>query len=112
MISTKEISKLLYEVQNEEWFEELFQSLPIAGVEERMVGGTLRNRMKNTKASGKIHAKTGSMTSVSAISGYVTEDGKNKWIFSIISNNFLSSEDKKSMKDIEDEIIISLLELK
>ena len=42
-------------------------SLPIAGVD-----GTLRSRMKDTAAAGNCHAKTGYISRVRTLSGYVT----------------------------------------
>jgi serine-type D-Ala-D-Ala carboxypeptidase/endopeptidase (penicillin-binding protein 4) len=57
--------------------------LPIAGKD-----GTLRGRMKGTKAEGVVHAKTGTLSGVRSLSGYLqTADGEHIG-FSIIANNF------------------------
>jgi serine-type D-Ala-D-Ala carboxypeptidase/endopeptidase (penicillin-binding protein 4) len=58
-------------------------SLPIAGRD-----GTLSARMKGTPAEGNARAKTGSMTGVRALSGYVTTAGGEPLVFSIVANNF------------------------
>ena len=47
-------------------FLPLYDALPIAGVD-----GTLQYRMKQTKARGNVRAKTGSVTGVSSLAGYV-----------------------------------------
>ncbi|HZT78096.1 MAG TPA: D-alanyl-D-alanine carboxypeptidase/D-alanyl-D-alanine-endopeptidase [Vicinamibacterales bacterium] len=57
-------------------------SLPIAGD----LG--LTNRMKGTAAEGNARAKTGSMTAVRSLSGYVTTADDEPLVFSIIANNF------------------------
>jgi D-alanyl-D-alanine carboxypeptidase/D-alanyl-D-alanine-endopeptidase (penicillin-binding protein 4) len=58
-------------------------TLPIAGQD-----GTLARRMKGTPAENNVKAKTGSMSNVRALSGYVaTRDGE-QLVFSIIANNF------------------------
>ena len=65
-------------------FQQFFNALPIAGVD-----GTLSERMKGTKAENNVHAKTGTMTNISAISGYMkTADGE-MLAFSILVNNFI-----------------------
>lgn len=61
-------------------------SLPIAGRD-----GGLANRMKGTPAEGNARAKTGSMTSVRALSGYVTAADGESLVFSIMANNFDSA---------------------
>lgn len=60
-----------------------YNSLPIMGVD-----GTLKNRLKGTPAEGNIHAKTGSMTGVRSISGYLTTRDGEPLAFSIIVNNY------------------------
>jgi D-alanyl-D-alanine carboxypeptidase/D-alanyl-D-alanine-endopeptidase (penicillin-binding protein 4) len=58
-------------------------SLPIAGRD-----GTLSSRMKDTPAEGNARAKTGSMTGVRGLSGYVTSADGDPLVFSILANNF------------------------
>jgi D-alanyl-D-alanine carboxypeptidase/D-alanyl-D-alanine-endopeptidase (penicillin-binding protein 4) len=67
-----------------EVFPLFYESLPIAGFD-----GTLRNRMKRTPAEGNLRAKTGSLSGVSSLSGYVrTLDGE-LLAFSMIMQNFM-----------------------
>jgi serine-type D-Ala-D-Ala carboxypeptidase/endopeptidase (penicillin-binding protein 4) len=58
-------------------------SLPIAGRD-----GSLANRMKGTAAENNARAKTGSMSNVRALSGYVTTADGEPLVFSIVANNF------------------------
>ena len=61
-----------------------YSALSIAGVD-----GTLEKRLNGTKAQNNLHAKTGTISRVSAISGYLkTSDGE-MLAFSMIANNFL-----------------------
>ena len=59
------------------------ESLPIAGVD-----GTLRNRMKETKAARNLRAKTGRLRYVDTLSGYATTAGGESVAFSIMLNNY------------------------
>ncbi|ADB32111.1 D-alanyl-D-alaninecarboxypeptidase/D-alanyl-D-alanine-endopeptidase [Kribbella flavida DSM 17836] len=90
-VTPKSVTDLLVAVQKEPWFQQWYDALPIAGNPDRFTGGTLRNRMAGTPAANNVHAKTGSLTGVTALSGYVsTKDGR-KLVFSMISNNYLVS---------------------
>jgi D-alanyl-D-alanine carboxypeptidase/D-alanyl-D-alanine-endopeptidase (penicillin-binding protein 4) len=67
-------------------FPAFYFSLPIAGVD-----GTIAKRMRGTRAEGNLRAKTGSLSAVSALSGYVrTADGE-PLAFSILMQNFPGS---------------------
>lgn len=64
----------------------LIEALPIAGVD-----GTLQYRMNDTAAEGLLRAKTGTLSGVSCLSGFVpTQDGE-LLAFSIMMNNYVGS---------------------
>ncbi len=57
--------------------------LPIAGVD-----GSLQARMKGTPAEGNVRAKTGTMSNIRSLAGYVTSRDGEPLAFAIIVNNF------------------------
>jgi len=59
-------------------------SLPVAG----LAGSTLSDRLKGTTAAGLVQAKTGSMTNVRSISGYLRTREGEAVVFSIVANNY------------------------
>lgn len=103
-IPASELSRFLYEIQDEAWYEHFEYSLPVAGESERFVGGTLRNRMTSEPTKGNVFAKTGSLTSVNTLSGYVLTVEGEKLIFSILNNNYISG----SVTPIQDAIVTEL----
>ena len=58
-------------------------TLPIAGQD-----GTIGSRMKGTRAEGNVKAKTGSISNVRSLSGYLTTAAGERVVFSAIANNF------------------------
>jgi serine-type D-Ala-D-Ala carboxypeptidase/endopeptidase (penicillin-binding protein 4) len=95
LIPPNEISKFLFRIQKEPWFNSFYFSLPVAGEEDRMVGGTLNDRMKGLKVT----AKTGTIMGVSTLSGYLTTKEGEELIFSIMLNNLLDEEDGPDIID-------------
>lgn len=63
-------------------------SLPVAGRD-----GTLANRLKGTPAEGNVRAKTGSMSQVRGLSGYVTGADGEPLVFCLLANNFETAAD-------------------
>lgn len=88
------IRLLRHAYNNKRIFNTLYPSLPIAGVD-----GTLKNRMKGTKAAQNVHAKTGTVTGVSALAGYLTASTGNTLAFCIINQGILSSKEGRDFQD-------------
>jgi serine-type D-Ala-D-Ala carboxypeptidase/endopeptidase (penicillin-binding protein 4) len=82
LATPRAIVTLLKYAQEQPWFGAYYASLPVAGED-----GSLEDRLKSTAATGKIHAKTGSLEHVRARSGYAETPGGRRLIFSFLSNN-------------------------
>ncbi len=80
---------------------EFAATLPIAGVD-----GTLRGRMKGTPAEGVLHAKTGTISAVSTLSGYTTTADGEELAFSMMMQHFLSS--SRAARAIQDRLGVEL----
>ena len=80
-------------------------SLPIAGI-----SGSLKNRLKGTLAQGIVSAKTGSMSGVVSLSGYINPPQYSPLVFSIILNQH--DRPTSQMVAVVDEIMVILARLK
>jgi D-alanyl-D-alanine carboxypeptidase/D-alanyl-D-alanine-endopeptidase (penicillin-binding protein 4) len=58
-------------------------ALPVGGHD-----GTLDTRMRGTILDGRVEAKTGTISNVRALSGYMETKSGERVVFSIIANNF------------------------
>jgi D-alanyl-D-alanine carboxypeptidase/D-alanyl-D-alanine-endopeptidase (penicillin-binding protein 4) len=103
-VSPDQLTSLLLAAKGKPWFPAWYQALPIAGNPDRLIGGTLRNRMRGTLAENNVHAKTGSLTGVSGLAGYVTSAGGEELVFAMISNNVLGGRTKA----LEDAVAVRL----
>ena len=91
---------LEYAWQTERIRQSLYSSLPIAGVD-----GTLEKRMRKTAAQGNVHAKTGTVTGISSLSGYATSPEGHILVFSIINQGISTAQIGRDWQDKVCEIL-------
>ena len=84
-LTPRALARFLDKIQDETWWPLFDRALPVAGNSKRMVGGTLRHRMNKTLAANNAHAKTGTLSGVTALSGYVTGADGRRYVFSMLS---------------------------
>jgi D-alanyl-D-alanine carboxypeptidase/D-alanyl-D-alanine-endopeptidase (penicillin-binding protein 4) len=107
LVAPDDLTALLVAVQREPWFATWYAALPIAGQPEPLVGGTLADRMRDTPAAGNVHAKTGTLATASALSGYVATAAGEAFVFSIIESGFVGA----PLTDVEDRVAVTLASL-
>ncbi len=103
LITPSDIISILTGMTKEPSFAPFYESLPIAGVD-----GTIRRRMKGTKAEGNVRAKTGSIGYVRSLSGYVTSKDGEMFAFSMIANHYTVP--TSLAEKIQDEVCVKLAE--
>ncbi len=80
----------------------IYSSLPIAGVD-----GTLKNRMIGTPAQDNVHAKTGTLSGTSCLSGYLNSNDGHLIAFSIMIQNYVGG--SQTAHDIQDAVCNMLI---
>ena len=102
-ISPRQIVQILKGMRYSKYWETWKEILPIAGVD-----GTLKYRMRGTKAGGNVRAKTGTISNVRGLSGYVmTSDGE-EIVFSFLINGHLRT--SKETELITDSVLSIIAE--
>ncbi|TSI03347.1 D-alanyl-D-alanine carboxypeptidase/D-alanyl-D-alanine-endopeptidase [Lysinibacillus sp. BW-2-10] len=86
-LTANELSHLLIKVQDEPNFETFYTSLPIGGQEDRIEGGSLRKRFLLAPYKDRIIAKTGHISGVYTLAGYVNTKSGRTLAFAILTNN-------------------------
>jgi len=103
LVTPRALTAILQYAQKESWFDAYYGSLPIAAVD-----GTLEDRMKNTAAAGRIHAKSGSLEHVRTRSGYAETASGKRIIFSFMGNNQAGKSHEAT--DVLDGLCVALVE--
>jgi serine-type D-Ala-D-Ala carboxypeptidase/endopeptidase (penicillin-binding protein 4) len=85
-ISPRQIVKILKGMRKSEYQDIWKDILPIAGID-----GTLKRRMIGTKTEGNVRAKTGTISNVRGLSGYLTTADGEEIVFSFLVNGHLRS---------------------
>ena len=85
LLTPESIVRLLQFMDQHPQGQNFLESLAVAGKD-----GTLRNRMKNSSATGRVFAKTGSLRFISSLCGYVQPVNNNdkKIAFAIMVSNY------------------------
>lgn len=83
--------------------EAFYAALPVGGED-----GTLSKRFKGELERGRVHAKTGSLSHVSALGGYLEHPRKGRLAFTVLVNNYntLAAEARRGI----DKLVLTLLE--
>lgn len=81
-VSPHAFTQLLAWARKHSDFTAIDQALPRSGKP-----GTLRDRFAGTAAAGAVRAKTGSISGVNALSGYVTRSDGTTLVFSVMANH-------------------------
>ena len=99
------LSKILVYMygQDKTTFNAFLASLPVGGVD-----GTLSNRYKNSPAKGNVFAKTGTISGVASLSGYIKTKKENWLAFSILIQNYVGS--ASEARKIQDKLCEILFE--
>jgi D-alanyl-D-alanine carboxypeptidase/D-alanyl-D-alanine-endopeptidase (penicillin-binding protein 4) len=90
------ILKFIY-LKKPDLYSVLYNSFPVGGVD-----GTLKNRMKDSIVYNNVHAKTGTLSGVSTLSGYLKTEKGEDIAFSIMMQNYVGSSSRA--KYYQDEI--------
>lgn len=81
LASPQSVARLLDRMRTRPAFDAFLASLAVAGRD-----GTLHDRMESGAARGRCFAKTGTLSNVSALSGYCDTRGGDVLVFSILQN--------------------------
>lgn len=82
LITPRAFTRLLVYAEGQPWGAEYRASLPVGGVD-----GTLAGRFTDSALKGRVFAKTGTISGVNTLSGYLTTDSGKTLVFSILCND-------------------------
>lgn len=84
LVSPETLIRVLDTMRRHQHFETYYDAFPVAGVD-----GTLRTRMRGTPAEANARGKTGTLSNVRSLSGYVTTADGRLLLYSVLCNNYL-----------------------
>jgi len=70
------------------WGDEKLRGPFLAALPVSAYDGTLRTRMRDTPLAGRVQAKTGTISNMRALSGFLTTNSGERIVFSIIANHY------------------------
>lgn len=89
-----DLVRILSRIRSRSYSKAFSGSLPVAGR-----SGTLAGRMLGSAAEGRCRAKTGTLTGVSALSGYCVTRAGRRYAFSILMNGVYDTGAARAAQD-------------
>ena len=83
LLKTSDLNRFLVDIQDMPYFDQYYNSLSVAGR-----NGTLQYRFYNSDVSNNFFGKTGFMSGVRSISGYLNTAGGERLVITIATNNY------------------------
>ena len=83
LLRASELNQFLVDVQSKPYFEYFYNSLPVSGF-----NGTLSHRFRNSSVSNRFNGKTGFVSGVRALSGYLQTSSGDTVMVTIATNNY------------------------
>ena len=95
LVAPRAVTTLLVYAARQPWGGEYRASLPVGGVD-----GTLAGRFGQPALRGRIEAKTGTLSEVNTLSGYLTAASGRSLAFSILCNDYVGEGSRATMDSI------------
>lgn len=83
LLKASDLNRYLLRVQEKDYFPHLLHSLPVGGV-----NGTLSYRFRNSPVREQFYGKTGYLSGVRALSGYLDSGSGRRLAVTIVTNNY------------------------
>jgi serine-type D-Ala-D-Ala carboxypeptidase/endopeptidase (penicillin-binding protein 4) len=99
-ITPWQLAQMLAVAHKSRYASDLQMSLPTAGVD-----GTMRNRLKDSPASGWARLKTGTLKNVTALAGYITDPEGRPWAVAMMINHDDASKARTALDALVDSFV-------
>jgi serine-type D-Ala-D-Ala carboxypeptidase/endopeptidase (penicillin-binding protein 4) len=83
LLNVSDLNRYLVDVQQKEWFPYFYDSMAVGGV-----NGTLGHRFRNSSVNEKFYGKSGFVSGVRTLSGYLQTQSGQQLAVTIATNNF------------------------
>jgi len=83
LVKTSDLNSFLTDIQDKPYFDQYYNSLSVAAQ-----NGTLKNRFYNSNIANNFYGKTGFMSGVRSLSGYLNTESGKRVIVTIATNNY------------------------
>lgn len=98
LLKVTDLSRMLVEMRDHDHFETYRNSLAVAGK-----NGSLERRFRDSPLRGNLHGKTGYLSGVRSLSGYMNAASGKNLTFSVVTNNY--TQQTSYIDYIQDKII-------